>query len=86
MSQEERPKFSAPIVGIPQDSKDLTIMFPPAPKRRPSGVAPTLAEMAAGNWGQGRVSQAQAFIKRAKKSDAKRKAEKASRKRNRRKR
>jgi hypothetical protein len=32
----------------------------------------------------GRINQAMAFIKRAKKSDAKRKAEKASRKRNRR--
>jgi hypothetical protein len=50
----------------------------------PTAVERTLAAMN-GRWAgdNGRLNQARAFIKRAKRSDAKRRAEKASRKRNR---
>lgn len=58
-------------------------------EKRPRAVDRTVAAIAAGGahgeaWNAARVDQARAFIKRAKKSDRRRRQEKASRKRNRR--
>jgi hypothetical protein len=54
------------------------------PAKRPTAVQRTEAAIREQWQGDnGRINQARAFIKRAKKSDAKRKREKASRKRNR---
>lgn len=55
------------------------------PRRRPTAIERTrsaIAEKWAGD--NGRINQAHAFIKRAKKSDARRRIEKATRKKNRR--
>lgn len=64
--------------------KDFEMRGLDEPPRKPSGVAPTLARMH-GGWADdaGRKNQARAFVKRAKRSDRRRKIGKSSRKRNR---
>lgn len=65
---------------MPKDF-EITSIEPPRPQ---SAVERTLAAMNT-QWrgDNGRLNQARAFIKRAKKSDARRRMEKATRKRNR---
>jgi hypothetical protein len=70
------------------DTRDLSVRVePPAENKRETAVARTQAAIA-GKWAgdNGRINQARAFLGRAKKSDARRRQEKASRKANRRRR
>lgn len=72
--------------GFERVTEELAIRVEPEAERqaRETAVARTLAairEQWQGN--NGRINQARAFIKRAKKSDRRRRQEKASRKRNR---
>lgn len=66
-------------------SKDVEMTVLDEPRRQ-TAVERTLAEMAAMHHDKERLHRGQAFVKRAKKSDKRRKIEKATRKKMRRKR